>query len=165
MAPEVHESVIEIRAGDLRDPSAVYSGTGFFYVARTDDGFPIPMIMSSKSVLCDKAWLEFDFTLADEAGERIPGPAFVVHVDAGRLPILGHSNPSIDLAAVGIVGIIDQAASVGKNLHAAYLSNSCFPQELVQGHLGDYVEGRLFDEVGELFKQAHRRSMIRVVHG
>lgn len=165
MAPDFHQSVIEIRAGDLKDPSAIYSGTGYFYVVKTDAGEPMPMIMSSKTLLCDKAWLEFDFTLADDAGERISGPAFVVHVDAGRLPVIGHTSPSIDLAAVGIVGIIDQAAKDGKDLHAAYLSSSCFPPDLVKTHLGNCVGVHLFEEVGELFKQAHRRTMIRLVHG
>ena len=40
----------------------------------------IPLIVSNKHVLCNKAWIELDFALADGVNSRIIGPSKKIRI-------------------------------------------------------------------------------------
>ena len=126
--------VIRIRAGDPNDASACHYGTGFFYGYGEGDN-NIPVIVSNKHVLCGKTWIEFDFASKDDQGKRVLGPSSPFRVLPGRLPIFEHPDPSVDLAAMPLVQILDWLAESKISPYIVMHNKESFAPDYVQKNL------------------------------
>lgn len=121
-------TVIRIRGGDLSNAGQYHTGTGFFYSSGSGPR-NIPLIVSNKHVLCNKAWLEFDFGLATNDQERIFGPPTTIRIDAGSLPIFEHPDRNVDLAAIPLGPFFQQLKEDGKTPHTLLMTSKNFASD------------------------------------
>jgi hypothetical protein len=119
-------TVIRIWAGDLRDPSIIHFGTGFFYNLTNGDRNSL-IVVSNRHVLANKAWIELHFAEADASGNRVFGAPIKVRVDRDHLPIFEHPDIGVDLAAIPVVPLLQAIQESGKKPYALALSDHDLP--------------------------------------
>ncbi len=125
-------NAIRIRGGG---PSGnVHYGTGFIYGFEDGDD-ATPVIVSNKHVLCGMEWLEFDFAEADDTGERIFGPATVLRLAAGDLPIIEHPDADVDLAVTPLIPMIQSLRQQGRKPHYLMVGRRHFAPPDIQESL------------------------------
>jgi hypothetical protein len=90
------------------------SGTGFFLNVADDGERRVPLIVTNKHVISGASEGRFHFTLQNSVGQPDLGSTFIFALtdfEAGWVP---HPDPSVDLAAFPIAGLLDHMVELGK---------------------------------------------------
>jgi hypothetical protein len=104
--------VARITTGVTGNPNANAYGTGFFYRFALSGGDVI-CVVSNKHVLEGRPWIQVGFAQQAPDGRRVLGPATDVRVPSGALPIIGHPDPSVDLAIMPIAPLVNDLKTRG----------------------------------------------------
>lgn len=104
--------VARITAGVTGSSSAMAYGTGFLYRFVLPGGDVICLV-SNKHVLENRPWIEVGFAQRTADDRRAFGPSTNLRVPAGSVPIIGHPNPTVDLAIMPIVPLVHDLKSKG----------------------------------------------------
>ncbi|MBX7136303.1 MAG: serine protease [Fimbriimonadaceae bacterium] len=104
--------VARITAGVTGQPTATAYGTGFLYNFALPGGDVICLV-SNKHVLEGRPWIEVGFAQQTADGRRALGPSTDIRVPAGSLPVVGHPDPSVDLAIMPIVPLVEELKAKG----------------------------------------------------
>jgi len=114
--------------GDL--PSNKTSvGTGFFFAFKIGDKQQVPVIITNKHVVKDCKNLMFTINEADENGNRINEKhlnGIMQQEDMEKFIIL-HPEESVDLCAILIGTVLNNATTVGKKAYLKWLDSSFIP--------------------------------------
>lgn len=133
--PAFPYTVVKIEGESNQTPGMVSSGTGFFYRVDTKSG-PIMMIATNKHVIDGLDVLRFHMPLTNSAGRRSFEPAEIVSVNAAFYPIFRHPDPSVDIAMVAAMPILESIAAKTKS-HSFYPCRriTSLPNGLLQNFL------------------------------
>lgn len=136
--PAFPYTVVKIEGESHQAPGMVSSGTGFFYRVETKSG-PIMMIATNKHVIDGLDVLRFHMPLTNSAGKRSFEPAEIVGVNTASYPIFRHPDPSVDLAMVAAMPILENIASKNKKPFFLSLSKDNFPPEWLTQKLSAFT--------------------------
>ena len=115
--------VARITTGVVGNPSAVAYGTGFLFNFALPGGDVI-CIVSNKHVLEGRPWIEIGFAQQTADGRRALGPSTNLRVPAGSLPIIGHPDPSVDLAIMPVGPLLSDLKNRGLEPFVLFLDQS-----------------------------------------
>ncbi|WP_010161204.1 S1 family peptidase [Sphingomonas sp. PAMC 26617] len=108
---------------------AVETGTGFFWNASTEPGQMALSIVTNKHVMANAEAVVIRFHLATDATATEPSGRFSNYqIDVPLKEVVGHPDPSVDLCAFGIAGIIPDLQSKGQTLFYKNLSAENIPK-------------------------------------
>lgn len=118
--------VVKIEGTQTLNPTAVATGTGFFFTFKTKRG-DVPAIVTNKHVVDGQDTLKFHFGTSDENGDRVLGPSSRVDLNTAGFPIVRHPNPNVDLACVPALPLMEALYKDGHKPHFLGLSEDNFP--------------------------------------
>ncbi len=136
--PAFPYTVVKIEGESNHTPGMVSSGTGFFYRVDTKSG-PIMMIATNKHVIDGLDVLRFHMPLTNSAGKRSFEPAEIVSVNAAFYPIFRHPDPSVDIAMVAAMPILESIAAKNKKPFFLSLSKDNFPPQWLTSKLSAFT--------------------------
>lgn len=141
----------------------VSSGTGFFYVLKSNPKFSknIPVIVTNRHVIADHKKLAFHFARRTDDGKRILESSYKVTIETSKYPIAYHSDPDVDLATIPVVPMLRNAENAGVKLFYDFLSESHLPPHWLNLHLEPGTELLMIGFPNGLMDEANNLPVTR----
>ncbi len=117
------------------------TGTGFFYRCLDNDSTHVPVIVTNKHVIAGATSGRFNLTLLEDGGPAV-AKHFSIEIDNFERQWLLHPDPNVDLCAMPIGPLLNQASAAGHTFFYVTLDKSLIPtaEELADlGALEDIV--------------------------
>jgi len=117
------------------------TGTGFFYRCVDNGSTYVPVIVTNKHVIAGATSGRFNLTLLEDGGPAV-AKHFPIEIDNFERRWLLHPDPNVDLCAMPIGPLLNQASAAGHNFFYVALDRSLIPtvEELADlGALEDVV--------------------------
>jgi len=106
------------------------SGTGFLYAIRSGESDSIPLLITNKHVLEGADAFAVAFHLKDSRASTEPnGKFWSLRVAFGDADVVMHPDPTIDLCAIPVGGLMNQLADQGKFVFEVSLDESLLPSD------------------------------------
>lgn len=102
------------------------TGTGFFFRCLDDGGRHVPVIVTNKHVIAGATTGRFSLTLLEDGGPAI-GKHFVIEIDNFESQWLLHPEVGVDLCAMPMGPLLNQAASAGHKFFYVALDKNLIP--------------------------------------
>jgi hypothetical protein len=111
-------------------------GTAFFFSFPLPNGTQIPILVTNKHVVEGAIWLTFHMTRQSQSGEPVIGDFIKVQISNIPSPIIDHPDTAVDLCAIPLGPLLNQAQSQGEQFFYRHLE----PQHLADpNELADLV--------------------------
>lgn len=117
------------------------SGTGFLYSFAKGEK-TAPLLVTNKHVLKDAVTIGLNFHVsADQNQTPLPGSGRMISFRADQVPIIRHADADVDLAAIGILPILEHAvAQESWQPYIKCLDKSHLPSSQMIGEFGALEE-------------------------
>lgn len=107
-------------------PDGVGTGTGFFFRCVEDEKSHVPVIVTNKHVVAGATVGRFNLTLRDGDGPVV-GKHFIIEIESFEKQWLPHPDPTVDLCAMPVAQILNQASAAGHNFFYVSLDANLIP--------------------------------------
>lgn len=126
---------------DYKDGSSG-TGTGFFFnfLSNLEKNEYIPVIITNKHVINNSIKGRFIFTTADENGEPIDTNHFNIEIDDFETSTRKHPESDVDLCAIPIARILQEADTRGVTLYYSFLDKELIPDQQTEDEMNALEE-------------------------
>lgn len=145
------------------DDKHIVSGTGFFFNLKLTDDKVAPVIITNKHVAVGKKSITFYLSKQDRDGKPVFGAPIQLTLSTEDLKnnLYEHPDEEVDLCAITVRPIIEEAKKQGFNVFYKCLTNSNIPTAEQVDKLDAVEDVQMIGYPNALWDRAHNMPLIR----